>query len=40
MANGKTTQEWWGVCKPCHIPLEDRAEGEWLASMEEVFHCD
>jgi L-rhamnose mutarotase len=40
MAADKTTQEWWEVCKPCHTPLEDREEGEWWASMEEVFHCD
>ncbi len=40
MAADKTTQEWWDVCKPCHTPFEDRAEGEWWASMEEVFHCD
>ncbi len=34
------TQEWWKVCKPCHEPLPDRAEGEWWATMEEVFHLD
>jgi L-rhamnose mutarotase len=40
MAADATTQKWWDVCKPCHNPLPDRAEGEWWASMEEVFHCD
>lgn len=40
MAADPTTQEWWAVCKPCHAPLPDRAEGEWWAGMEEVFHCD
>jgi len=25
---------------PCQIPLETREEGEWWASMEEVFHQD
>lgn len=40
MAADSTTQKWWDVCKPCHNPLPDRAEGEWWASMEEVFHCD
>jgi L-rhamnose mutarotase len=25
---------------PCQIPLETRAEGEWWASMEEIFHQD
>ena len=34
-----TTQKWWDVCKPCQEPLETRAEGQWWASMEEVFHC-
>ena len=40
MAADPTTQKWWDVCKPCHNPLPDRAEDEWWASMEEVFHCD
>ncbi len=40
MAADPTTQRWWDVCKPCHEPLETRAEGEWWAGMEEVFHCD
>jgi len=40
MAADSTTQKWWDVCKPCQQPLETRAEGEWWASMEEVFHCD
>jgi L-rhamnose mutarotase len=33
-------QKWEGVCRACHGPLETRAEGEWWADMEEVFHCD
>lgn len=40
MAADETTQKWWEVCIPCQQPLEDRAEGEWWADMEEVFHCD
>jgi len=40
MAADETTQKWWDVCKPCHNPLPDRAEGEWWASMEEMFHLD
>lgn len=40
MAADPTTQKWWDVCKPCHLPFPDRKEGEWWASMEEVFHCD
>lgn len=34
------TQQWWNVCKPCQDPLPTRGEGEWWASMEEIFHCD
>lgn len=40
MAADKVTQEWWAVCMPCQKPLETRAEGEWWARMEEVFHHD
>jgi L-rhamnose mutarotase len=40
MASDKTTQEWWAVCMPCQAPLATRAEGEWWAGMEEVFHHD
>lgn len=40
MAADPTTQKWWDVCMPCQVPLEDRAEGEWWAGMEEVFHQD
>jgi L-rhamnose mutarotase len=40
MAADATTQKWWDVCKPCQEPPADRAEGEWWAEMEEVFHCD
>jgi L-rhamnose mutarotase len=40
MASDPATQRWWAVCMPCQEPLEDRAEGEWWASMEEVFHQD
>ena len=40
MAADPMTQKWWDVCKPCQEPLETRAEGEWWADMEEVFHTD
>ena len=40
MAADPITQKWWDVCKPCQEPLETRAEGEWWADMEEVFHTD
>jgi len=38
MADDPTTRQWWGECMPCQDPLPDRAEGEWWADMEEVFH--
>lgn len=38
MGKDPTTQRWWDVCKPCMDPLETRAEGEWWAEMEEIFH--
>src|SRR5258708_3045311 len=40
MAADPTTQRWWSVCIPCQNPLPDRAQGEWWATMEEVFHMD
>ena len=40
MAADKVTQDWWAVCMPCQQPLATRAEGEWWAGMEEVFHHD
>ena len=40
MAADPTTQKWWDLCKPCHQPLETRAQGEWWATMEELFHLD
>lgn len=40
MAADPETQRWWAVCGPCQEPLTDRAEGEWWAAMEEVFHAD
>ena len=40
MAADETTQRWWAVCKPCQKPLAHRADDEWWASMEEIFHAD
>lgn len=40
MAADPVTQEWWKHCEPCQEPLGTRAEGEWWANMEEVFHAD
>lgn len=37
MAADPETQRWWAVCKPCQKPLSTCKEGEWWATMEEVF---
>ena len=38
MAADPKTQEWWAIMMPMQRPLATRAEGEWWAEMEEVFH--
>ena len=40
MAADPETQEWWAIMEPMQKPLEARAEGDWWATMEEVFHTD
>lgn len=40
MAADPRTQEWWALCKPMQSPLSTRADSEWWAGMEEVFHVD
>ena len=40
MAADQKTQEWWAIMNPMQAPLENRAEGEWWASMQEVFHMN
>ncbi len=40
MAADPKTQEWWDIMMPMQEPLATRAEGEWWANMEEVFHMD
>lgn len=40
MAADPTTQEWWKVCSPLQDPLPTRADGEWWATMDEVFHTE
>ncbi len=40
MAADPKTQEWWDIMIPMQRPVENRAEGEWWANMEEVFHLD
>jgi len=38
MAADPDTQRWWALMCPLQEPLASRAEGEWWAPMEEVFH--
>ena len=40
MAAHPRTQDWWAIMKPLQQPLPTRAEGEWWAELEEVFHLD
>jgi len=40
MAADPMTQKWWKETDPCQTPLPDREEGEWWASMEEVYHLN
>ncbi len=40
MAADPQTQKWWDIMMPMQEPLETRAEGEWWANMDEVFHTD
>jgi L-rhamnose mutarotase len=40
MAADAMTQKWWDIMMPMQQPVETRAEGEWWANMDEVFHTD
>ncbi len=40
MAEDPVTQEWWRNTDPCQLPIPTRGEGEFWATMEEVFHSD
>jgi L-rhamnose mutarotase len=40
MAADPKTQEWWAVMTPMQRPVTNRSEGEWWATMAEVFHLD
>lgn len=40
MAADPVTQEWWKVCMPMQAPLDTRKDGEWWASIDEVFHTE
>lgn len=40
MAEDETTQKWWAVCNPMQNPVEDRKDGDWWKTLDEVFHTD
>jgi L-rhamnose mutarotase len=40
MADDPLTRKWWDIMKPMQEPLPTRAEGEWWATMDEVFHLE
>lgn len=40
MGDDPMTQKWWKETDPCQFGLENRPEGEWWKSMEEVYHLD
>jgi L-rhamnose mutarotase len=40
MAADPDTQRWWKITMPMQEPLPSRAEGDWWARAEEVFHVD
>ncbi|NOU90550.1 L-rhamnose mutarotase [Paenibacillus sp. LMG 31460] len=40
MAADPNTQAWWKLTDPCQEPVDSASEGEWWATMEEVFHME
>lgn len=40
LAQVSTDSGWWEITMAMQEPLPTRAEGEWWADMEEVFHQD
>jgi len=37
MGDEAIMKEWYGVCGPCQEPVDTRKDGEWWATMEQVF---
>ena len=33
-------REWWDITDPMQVPFATRKDGEWWATMENVFHTD
>jgi len=40
MAADPETQRWWAICEPMQSPVAERADGEWWATLPELFHVD
>lgn len=40
MAEDMAMQAWWAICGPLQDPFDTRANGEWWAEMDQVFHID
>ncbi|TPK20098.1 L-rhamnose mutarotase [Mesorhizobium sp. B2-5-9] len=40
MGEEPAMRKWWELCDPMQQPLPTRAQGEWWAAMQEVFHLD
>lgn len=40
MAADPETQRWWAICEPMQSPVPERADGEWWATLPELFHVD
>ncbi len=40
IAADPVTRDWWAVCGPMQDPFETRADGEWWATMEQVFFLE
>ena len=40
MGEDQATKRWWSVCGPMQSPIVDRKEGEWWATIPEIFHCE
>lgn len=40
MGESPAMRKWWELCDPMQQPLPTRAQGEWWAAMEEVFHLN
>ena len=40
MAEDPKTKEWWSHTDPMQLPLDNRNEGEWWKTMQEVYHLN